>query len=414
MFSRDDIKKAISEGHLKIFPLSMSNLTGVGYNLSTTNFAFSVNKGILLTVHQRTTSNGIEQYVFIPANDTVLFFTKENLVLDKTIGGTVHSKVARVCQGLGHICTTIDPTWRGQLIISVSNPTSESIMFELDKKSGNIMTMLLFRFDTMVTGTNIHDNNKSRCDLLLEHFTIPSKDKKNREKHLELKEFVVNEFADSLNGDDSFLHDDDKCNDKYSMKAKQLSQLKTRLENDKVLIEESRYTLGAGGEYKILRSDAETTLLKNCAIYELKEEVKRELPSGFLDISVHKIEIIECIKCLIDVITYELEMINHMRRIEWQNYKILHFAGEGSEIVRERRYQSRQKFRKKFWLPLLAMFAVTIALVIIVQQIVVNQTGGAIISIITVAATIYAPILVFVLDLWHKSWKAQKEQMKEE
>ena len=42
MYSRDDIKQAIAEGHLKIIPYEEKNLTGMGYNLSTTNFAFSM------------------------------------------------------------------------------------------------------------------------------------------------------------------------------------------------------------------------------------------------------------------------------------------------------------------------------------------------------------------------------------
>ena len=51
MYSREDIKNAIREGHLKIYPFEEENLTGIGYNISTTNFAFSINRGILLTVH---------------------------------------------------------------------------------------------------------------------------------------------------------------------------------------------------------------------------------------------------------------------------------------------------------------------------------------------------------------------------
>ena len=40
MFPRDDIKKAICEGHLKIFPYDERNITGAGYNLSTMNLRF--------------------------------------------------------------------------------------------------------------------------------------------------------------------------------------------------------------------------------------------------------------------------------------------------------------------------------------------------------------------------------------
>lgn len=110
MLSRDDIRLALAEGHLKIFPFEPKNLTGIGYNLSTTDFAFSINQGILLTIHRKITDSGIERYVTIPANDTVLFFSKEYIEVDYTLAGTFHSKVSRVSEGLGHISTTLDAT----------------------------------------------------------------------------------------------------------------------------------------------------------------------------------------------------------------------------------------------------------------------------------------------------------------
>ena len=76
MFSRDDFKKAIVEGHLKIIPYEEKNLTGIGYNLSTTNFAFSINQGLLLKIYTDTTNEGYIHYVKVPENDTVLFFQR--------------------------------------------------------------------------------------------------------------------------------------------------------------------------------------------------------------------------------------------------------------------------------------------------------------------------------------------------
>ena len=190
MLSRDNIEKALADGHLKIFPFEKQNLTGIGYNISTTDFAFSINLGILLTVHQKTVENGVMRYVVIPGNDTVLFFSKEYIEVDKTLDGTFHSKVSCVSQGLGHISTTLDPTWKGQLLISVNNPTSNDIVFDLDKSGGNIVTLLLHKLDSPVTGNNIHDNNKGRCELLISHFATPSPTLKYKNKHLEVKEFV--------------------------------------------------------------------------------------------------------------------------------------------------------------------------------------------------------------------------------
>lgn len=144
MLSRDDIVKAIAEGSIKIYPFEEKNLTGIGYNLSTTWFAFSVNQGILLEICQETTVEGVKRFVTLPPNDTVLFFSKEYVEIDRTLAGTFHAKVSRVCQGLGHISTTLDPSWRGQLIISVNNPVSKEIPFDLDRDSGQ-------HYDTAIT-----------------------------------------------------------------------------------------------------------------------------------------------------------------------------------------------------------------------------------------------------------------------
>lgn len=171
MYSRDNIKTAIDEGHLKIIPYEEKNLTGIGYNMSTINFAFSINQGLLLKIYVDTTEKGYMHYVKIPAHDTVLLFSKEFLETDDSLAGTFHSKVSRVCQGLGHISTTLDPMWKGQLIIAVNNPTNKKIRFNLDESSGNIFTLLMYELDQKVTGKNIHDNNQGRCDLLLSHFT---------------------------------------------------------------------------------------------------------------------------------------------------------------------------------------------------------------------------------------------------
>ena len=75
-------------------------------------------------------------------------------------------------------------------MISVNNPTSNDIVFDLDKSGGNIVTLLLHKLDSPVTGNNIHDNNKGRCELLISHFATPSPTLKYKNKHLEVKEFV--------------------------------------------------------------------------------------------------------------------------------------------------------------------------------------------------------------------------------
>lgn len=398
MLSRDDIRHALAEGYLKIFPFEPKNLTGIGYNLSTTDFAFSINQGILLTIHRKTTNDGVERYVTIPANDTVLFFSKEYIEIDHTLSGTFHSKVARVSEGLGHISTTLDATWKGQLLISVNNPTSKGIKFDLDKSGGNIMTLLLHKLDSPVTGDNIHDNNKGRCELLIAHFAEPLSNSSYREKHLELRDFVENELADSLNGYDSFLGSD-YPEDRYSSKIDCLTKLRERLQKDMIIIQEGRYTLGNEGKYFYFKNTREEQCIKDCALFGLKSQLLAS--SKFQEVDkAHLKDILPIIKLYIDVINYELDMIDHIRRIKWQNERVGKFANENSELVQMRMNAEKARRWKRFWIPLLLIIAAVIVAFHFIWKWASLDAGNK--SVIFV--TFFAPVLVLVLQWWYQYW----------
>lgn len=337
LYSKEDIKRAIIDGHLKIYPFEEKNLTGVGYNISTTNFVFSINKGLLLKVYKEVTKNGYTHYVDIPPNDTVLFFSKELIETDESIGGTFHSKVSRVCQGLGHISTTLDPTWKGQLILAVNNPTNRSIRFELDESSGNILTMLIYGLNSSVSGENIHDNNQGRCDLLLSLLSVNKYHFKKKQR-VELEDFIINEFANSLNGYDEFIDLKEK-RDKYSKKISNLKELRKRLNNHYYIIMEERYKIGNDGKYQILRDNKERDLVSTCSLFSIMgidcKEYSEEYKGNELILS--KQEILRKIKNILTIIDYELETINHLRRIEWQNMKIEEYAAEASKLEKRNR-----------------------------------------------------------------------------
>lgn len=335
MYSRDDIKKAIRDGHLKIYPFEEKNLTGIGYNLSSTNFAFSINKGILLTIHERISNGGVEHYVIVPPNDTILLFTKEYIATDKTIAGTFHSKVKNVCQGFAHISTTLDPTWKGQLIISFNNPTNKKIEFELDRSTGNIVTMLLYELKSEVTGANTHDNNQGRCDLLLNHFSHPGCFFWYRKKHLELKEFIRDQFANSLNGCDDFIHDK-TIDDEYSQKLVNLTKMLERLKKHVILFDENRYVIGKDGKYYMLAKD-EIMVLESCVLYKTMNICTKALSNGYSNILEERNNILEELSKMIAIVEYEIEMINHLRRIEWQEKQISKFADAKSSLVKVNR-----------------------------------------------------------------------------
>lgn len=336
MYSRDDIKNAIINGKLKIHPFNEKSLTGIGYNISTTHFALSIKSGVLLNVSKKTEAEGFTYYVNIPANDTVLFFSREYIETDDTIAGTFHSKVSRVCQGLSHISTTLDPTWKGQLLISVNNPMSQSVRMELSP-NGNILTMIIQELETKVTGENIHNNNKGRCDLLRSHFMRAKRSIFHRKKQLELEEFIVNEFADSLNGYDDFISEEKT--DKYTKVIRDLQILKTRLENHRTLIGEHRYSIGSEGKYRILRDADERELISNCVIARLKQITMEDLNQEYtkMEIEQKSDSIIKEIDEYLFIIKYELEEINHSRRIGWQDW-----------VIEERKYISYRSVLSKY------------------------------------------------------------------
>ena len=405
MLSRNDIERALANGHLKIFPFEKKNLTGIGYNLSTTDFAFSVTRGILLTVHQKTVEHAVMRYVVIPAQDTVLFFSREYIEVDETLAGTFHSKVSNVSQGLGHISTTLDPTWKGQLLISINNPTAKDIIFDLDKSGGNIMTMLLHELDAPVTGENIHDNNKGRCELLISHFADSPSAPKYRNKHLELKEFVQKELADSLNGYDNFL-DHDPPQDRYVQKIDQLAALRDRLMRERNIITEGRYELGKDGKYLCMKNPAEMSLIKDCVLYEYKSELHEMVPETHKTVLESEMEqpvnALPMIDGCIEIIAYELSMIEHIRRIQWQNKRVSLFAGEDSELVQMRRSKDRKKRIMRFLLPLLGIAAVTgVFFWILITKLDAFSEGS---NVGIAWATLYAPFFAWMVQAWWKYW----------
>lgn len=392
MLSRDDIQLALAEGHLKILPFESKNLTGIGYNLSTTDFAFSIKKGVLLTIHKE----GLTRYVTIPSNDSVLFFSKEYIELDNTLAGTFHSKVSRVSEGLGHNSTTLDATWKGQLLISVNNPTSKGIKFYLDKDGRSILTLLLHKLDTPVTGDNIHDNNKGRCELLIAHFAAPLPYQAYKEKHLELRDYVEKELANSLNGDDNFL-DPDQPRDEYSFRIERLTRLRDRFINDRTILQEDRYILGKEGRYFYLKDNDEYDLINGCSLFPLKAGLRGIMESnGSQSVGKeHLKDAIPIISQFVDVINFELDMIDHTRRIRWQNDRAAGFANEDSELVKMRRKKEKTKQRGRA----LVLFIAIIAVIAIIWRISPDTASKAV-----ALATLCGAVLATVVQRWFQHW----------
>lgn len=152
MLSDQDIKKALNK-NLVIHPFNEDDLTPVGYNLNPSDFVFS-----LTTKQLVNEKNG--SYA-IPPNDTVLILTKETVWVSSKIGGTFHSKVGVVSKGFGHISTTLDPNWRGPLLISLNNPTSSELLLPANK---SFLTLIFYAVKT--PAKKMHDNDPGRKDII--------------------------------------------------------------------------------------------------------------------------------------------------------------------------------------------------------------------------------------------------------
>ena len=165
-FLSDEDLKSILDKEIVICDYSESNLTDIGYNLTPTEFIFSINEGLLVPIKDEEN----KKFCWIEPNDTVLILTREAVWVSEQIAGTFHSKVKIVSQGFGHISTTLDANWEGPLLISLNNPTKKRLKFVLGEykndgfKYSSFVTLILYR---MSTPTNSgHDNLPCRIDIL--------------------------------------------------------------------------------------------------------------------------------------------------------------------------------------------------------------------------------------------------------
>ncbi len=152
MFSDQDIKNNLGK-NIVIHPFREEDLTPVGYNLRPSDFVFSVIKKELIKAN-----DGIYE---IPPNDTVLILTEETVWVSGRVAGTFHSKVGLVSKGFGHISTTLDPNWKGPLLIALNNPTSTSLQLPADK---SFVTLIFYEVKT--PASKMHDNDPGRNDIL--------------------------------------------------------------------------------------------------------------------------------------------------------------------------------------------------------------------------------------------------------
>jgi dCTP deaminase len=121
-----DIRALIKSGEIKIAPFEEECLTPVGYDLRVGEYGVSWKKRRLFSLKD-------EKQITIDPGDTVLLSVREKIEVSKNIGGTIHSKVSLVSRGYSHISTTVDPGWKGELTILISNTRTTPLTLKFEQ-----------------------------------------------------------------------------------------------------------------------------------------------------------------------------------------------------------------------------------------------------------------------------------------
>lgn len=168
MLSKIDIQNEIGK-NINIYPLSLSNIKENSINLSASSYAWSLKGGDIYTSNSANNSspfslnqtsthknhtkiaprssavieiNTNEKYIVLFPHSTTLIETAEVLSVGKNIGGTYHSKVGLVSQGIGHIGTMVGPNFSGESLIAIHNVSNDLITI----KCGDSFVSVVFHY----------------------------------------------------------------------------------------------------------------------------------------------------------------------------------------------------------------------------------------------------------------------------
>lgn len=187
-----EIRKARASHEIIIHPFQERNLTPVGYNFSYSSFIVSLSKSNFVTLVDDEKTG--ELYFDLRPSETVLILTKETVSVSANIGGTFHSKVSLVTRGLGHVSTTLDPGWQGQLLVPLNNPTNRKVrvylkemVYNEEKKTSELIenTFLTLVFYKAQEGASDKSTNKPARIELLESIIKTKQPSRARQKLLE-------------------------------------------------------------------------------------------------------------------------------------------------------------------------------------------------------------------------------------
>lgn len=204
--SKEDIIREQDTHKLVIEPRDDSKVNAASFDISPSCLVMSVRSGSFMRIHSsisrcekghrnpewhcstcrkklRAPNHCPEQkYVYIAPRDTALVLSREYIQIPETMCGNVVSRVSTVSNGLGHISTTIDPLWKGALLIAISNPSSEpkKLMIQDETSAIPLATVTLQYVNTPVKKKNFRTTHlPARVDIL-EKYLYEVSETKNR------------------------------------------------------------------------------------------------------------------------------------------------------------------------------------------------------------------------------------------
>ena len=159
----------LKDREIIIEPFDSGSLTPVGYDLSVGDFVVSLTRGVL--------SPNPETHEYkIKPKEIILILSKEYLWVSGRIAGTIHSKVSLASKGFSHISTTLDPEWKGKLLISLTNLSNDELILRSDQSYATVVF-----YTTKSQATKKSGKPHGRFDLLLELINRINPDVSQRE-----------------------------------------------------------------------------------------------------------------------------------------------------------------------------------------------------------------------------------------
>lgn len=218
MLSKIDIEQELGK-NINIYPFNHDNFKENSVNLCASSFAWTLSHGKVFYNKKnhslqkekgnKHSSDFLEKtftkgnsavwklnnisYIILLPHSTTLIETEEVLATGNNIGGTYHSKVGIVSQGLGHIGTMLGPNFTGNSLIAIHNISDEILKIRV----GDSFVSVVFHYlDSPINASNPtvsgHLDKMAQLGINLNSYESSKLSEDWRKKKEEVREKMIN------------------------------------------------------------------------------------------------------------------------------------------------------------------------------------------------------------------------------